>query len=440
MKLIVGLRHRARRIFFGWWIVLSGATIGGLGAALYLQSFGAYFVKLEEEFGWSKTTLSAGYSLAGLVSGVLQPVQGWLIDKIGPRWVVRLGVVMFAGGLMLLSQVNSVIGYYGVALLLTTGANFTSLLTVTVAVAQWFRRRRTTAISLSLVGSSFGGFGVPLIAWSLTHYGWRDTALFSGVLFLILGLPLAQFFRGAPEAYGLLPDGDQPDADTPTPEQEREHDRQTPSPGGRLVLEGLTARETLRTSAFWLIGIGQTLAVLGMGIVMVHLIPYLVDERDFSLVFAGAMVTVSLGAMMGAQILGGFVSDRFNKRVIMALTMVGNGSALVILSFASTLPLVILFAVLHGASSGFRLPLILSLRAEYFGRRALGAVLGFGQMFAMVGQTIGPIFGGVMVDRLNTYHQAFLIVAGFIFLGAIVFALAAPPKVRQHQGATRTHD
>jgi MFS family permease len=435
---VSGIRKRTGHIFFGWWIVLSSSIIQGLGAALHQQSFGAYFVKLKEEFGWSSTALSGAFSVASLVGGALGPLQGWLIDRIGTRNVMRIGLVLFAGSLMMFSQVNSLWSFYLATTLMLTGSNLTSLLTATVAVARWFIRRRTTAISLSLAGSSVGGLAVPLVALSLDAFGWRGTAFGSGIIVLILGLPLAQFFRDAPEPFGLLPDGDKPPEGS-SYKSIRQSRMQKTGQAGPVQLEGFTVSEMLRTRAFWLIGIAQMSAVLGISVIMIHLIPYLEQELDYSLVLAGVIVSISLASMMAAQVLGGFISDRYNKRVITTITMVGSGASMIILGLANSMWLVVLFALLHGVSSGFRLPLILSLRAEFFGRRSLGSVMALGAMFGTVAQVIGPIFAGLMVDHLGSYREAFIIVAFIIIgLGAISFAAATKPTMPPREAEPTT--
>ena len=430
------IRRRTNHIFYGWWIVLASGVFQGQSAALYLQSFGAYIVKLENEFGWSRTALSGAFSVANLIGGGLSPLQGLLIDRIGTRNVMRIGLVLFGGSLMLFSQVHSLWAFYLATTLMFTGANLTSLLTATVAVARWFIRRRTTAISLSLAGSSIGGLAVPLVALALEAYGWRATAFGSGVLVLVVGLPLAQLFRDAPEPYGLLPDGDKPPEGTTAEAVQRASEQR--GRGSRPVqLEGFTVSEMLDTRAFWLIGIGQMSAVLGVSVVMIHLVPYLVDELGHSLVLASTMLAISLAAMMSAQVLGGFISDRFNKRFITSITMVGSGAAMVMLGLANATWMIVAFAFLHGVSSGFRLPLILSLRAEYFGRRSIGSVMALGQVFATIAQTIGPIFAGLMVDSLGSYREAFIIVAVVIVgLGAVSFAAAAKPAMPTREADT----
>ena len=87
------------RIFYGWWIVAAGFGLEGLIGALMFHAYGAYAVLLREEFGWSKTMLSAAFAMARAESGILGPVQGWLTDRFGPRVLIRVGMVIFGVGL-----------------------------------------------------------------------------------------------------------------------------------------------------------------------------------------------------------------------------------------------------------------------------------------------------------------------------------------------------
>ena len=102
------------RLFFGWWIVAGTIVIQGLHSTLLFLSFGAYLDQLQSAFGWSRTALAGAFSLGRIESGLLGPFQGWAIDKFGPRVNIQIGTVLFGGGFMLLSQVNSLWQFYAV--------------------------------------------------------------------------------------------------------------------------------------------------------------------------------------------------------------------------------------------------------------------------------------------------------------------------------------
>jgi len=77
------------RIFQGWRIVYAGGLVQFTGAILFFQAFGAYLLLIEDEFGWNKTLLAGAFALARIESGLLGPIQGWMVDRYGPRTIIR---------------------------------------------------------------------------------------------------------------------------------------------------------------------------------------------------------------------------------------------------------------------------------------------------------------------------------------------------------------
>ena len=93
-------------IFFGWWIVAISSLIQFLGTLLWVQAYGAYAVIFQSEFGWSMTIISGAFAMIKIVSGLLGPLQGWLVDKYGPRLILTFGNVLFGLGFLVLSQIQ----------------------------------------------------------------------------------------------------------------------------------------------------------------------------------------------------------------------------------------------------------------------------------------------------------------------------------------------
>jgi MFS family permease len=411
------IRRRTRRVFFGWWIVLGAAVNQGLFSLLYYQSFGAYLVLFRDEFGWSRGALSGAYSMARLESSIVAPLQGWLLDKVSPRSLMRIGVIAMAVGFFTLSQVHTLWTYYAAFMLIAVGSSLSGFLTIQITVARWFVRNRTIALSMTMIGGTVGGLGAPLLAWSLENWGWRDTAIISGVLILLVCLPLAQLMRSSPEAYGQRPDGDLRVAGDP-------HETGVNDP-----LEGFTAKQALRTRAFWLLGGGHGLSLLTISVINSQLIIHLVDLLKLSVTAAATVFVVILGTQLVSQAIGGIVGDRYNKRLIAAATMLGHATAMLMLAMSSAMWLIVVAAMIHGAAWGFRGPLMTAIRAEYFGRRSLGTILGLGTTFAMIGSTVGPVFAGLVVDITGSYRPAFYAIAVLVSMGSVLFLLAAKPKL-----------
>ncbi|GIW06971.1 MAG: hypothetical protein KatS3mg060_1776 [Dehalococcoidia bacterium] len=195
-----------RSVFYGWWVVASGIAIQVFSGSLF-GGFGTFIVPLEAEFGWSKTVFAGATGLRQIESGLLGPVQGWLIDRFGSQILVRVGVVLFGLGFVAMSQIDSIVGFYAAFLLAAIGASLGGVQTLTVTVVNWFERRRATALGLLNSGWSIGGLLVPVMALAMSAAGWRTTMLVAGILLIVTGLPLAHLIRSRPEDLGLLPDG-----------------------------------------------------------------------------------------------------------------------------------------------------------------------------------------------------------------------------------------
>ncbi len=418
MAFIPSLRRIRSRVFYGWWIVAGAAAMQGLFSLLYYQSFGAYLVFFKREFNWGTGALSGAYAMARLESSIIAPIQGWLLDKLSPRMLMRVGAVMVGGGFIMLSQVNSLFSYYVAYAIISIGASLAGFLTINITVARWFERWRTRAISLTMIGGGIGGLGAPLLAWSLETFGWRETAFVSGVATMLVCLPLAQLMRESPERYGMLPDGDL---------RAVEHGDEVGDDHRRVVLEGFTLKQALRNQSFWYLGIGHGMALLAVSVINTHLIIHLVQLLDLSVTAAAAVFTVILATQVVAQVIGGIMGDRYSKRLLATGAMIGHALAMLILAMTSALWLIFAAAIIHGAAWGIRGPLMTTIRAEYFGRRALGTIMGFGTTFAMVGSTIGPVFAGLMVDITGSYRLAFFTIAVVVGLSAFSFLLAVKP-------------
>src|SRR5258707_4880856 len=183
-------------------MVAAGSALQFLQAGLMTQSFGVYVAVLQAERGWSKTALSAAAALQQMESAMLGPFLGWFIDRFGPQGLVRVGIVVFGCGLMLLSQTDTLPAFYAAFVVIALGASFCGMFPVNTALIHWFERWRARALSSLSLGLALGGIFVPVIAWSLANYGWRATAFASGVAYIAIGLPLAWIVRRRPEVHG----------------------------------------------------------------------------------------------------------------------------------------------------------------------------------------------------------------------------------------------
>jgi sugar phosphate permease len=352
-------------------------------------------------------------------NGMLGPVQGWLIDRFGPRLSMRLGVISLGLGFLAFSQINSLTTFYIAYLFMAIGASLSGYFPFTVVIVNWFERRRSRALSTMQLGGAIGGLLVIVVAFSLETFGWRNTALASGLLVLLIGLPLVQLVRPTPsrEEYAA----------------ENIIESEASSESEDVDSAGFSLREAMHTRAFWLISLGHGSALLIVGAVNVHIILYLTEKLDYSLALASLVVTTINGAQMAGTLLSGQIGDRFDKRFLTASCMFGHAIGLLLVTFAVNAVMVFGFAVLHGCAWGLRGPLMAGMRADYFGRKSYSAILGVSSMIIMFGSISGPLIAGVLADATGSYQLGFTLLAIFAALGSAFFLFARRPSVPERR-------
>ncbi|MEM9561542.1 MAG: MFS transporter [Actinomycetota bacterium] len=416
--------------FWGWRVVAAGAVSQMLISGMVMHAYTHYSVLLRAEFGWSTTLIAIGFAMNRLESGLLGPVQGWMVDRFGPRAVMRVGAVILWAGLLAFSTLQNAFQFFAYFLVMALGASLAGFLTVVTAVVGWFERRRSTALALAQAGYPLGGIIVPIVVFSLTRFGWRATAFWSAWIVLVAVLALAQVMHGDPEAVGQEVDGGPPPDDDGASALERKlHDVGGPE-------RDFTLGEAVRTRAFWMLNLGHASALLVVASTMAHLSIYLTEEQGFSLTMAGFLGTALMMTQLVGQMGGGWLGDRYSKQRLVTLAMGGHLVGMVLFTFASAPWMVWAFVPFHGLAWGVRGPLLQAIRADYFGTSSFGRIMGWSSMIMMLGTMSGPIVVGVLRDATGTYTLGFGVVTALASLAIGFFLLASRPQVPEPAAAS----
>ncbi len=404
------------KIFYGWRMVGAACGIQFLLAAFLTQALGLYIAVLSDEMGWSKTTLSGAAALQSVEAAIIGPVLGWIMDRVGPQKMIRLGMVIFSAGLLMLSQVNAVATFYTSAILMAIGASLSGYFPLSVALVQWFEKFRARALSIMSLGLALGGLVVPLMAWSIQTWGWRYTAGGTGLLVLLFGLPMAGMILRRPEDHGEHVDGIDPALKAAEPGDE---------PAVPQV--EFTAAEAIRTRAFWMLAIGHGLALLVVSAVNVHAITHMKEGLGHSVATASWVILIMTFAQLVGILMGATLGDMFDKRKVAAMCMLAHALGMLCLTFANDMAMLMAFGVFHGVAWGLRGPFMQAIRADYFGRNAIGLILGLSAAIIAVGQIAGPMVAGVLADLTGDYQWGFSLLALLSGLGSLCFILATKP-------------
>lgn len=453
-------RSRVRSVFYGWWLVpISGAVHMTTSVPLF-HAMGLWFVALESAFGWNRTQLSLAFAFTRIEGGILGPIEGYLVDRLGIRRMVFIGLSILGAGFLLFSQVRDskdipivrdlpfdllpefmriiepALMFYLVFMVMALGQGFSGWLTMNTMLNNWFTRHKAKAMGYSSAIGRLGALAlIPAIAWAVDpeqdNFGWSMTALLLGVVTLAMVIPVTRLIRNRPEDYGLMPDGDQP-TDAPSVNRGgRSAVRRAPPSEGDFTL-----RDALRTPTFWLISFGQGFTSMVLIAMMAHLAPMLWDQ-GVSVPMAGWVVSTYTAMSMIFQIVGGYVGDMISKRFAYFCFTSIQAGAVVVLVFVPeisallhlpNLVVVFSFALMFGIGFGGRNPISTSIRGEYFGRSSFGKIMGMSQVPMNIMLLGAPIYPAILHGMQDSYDFAFLSLAALNFIGGAMFLLAKKPS------------
>ena len=424
-------RTQRQGFFYGWWIVIAGGLAMAISAGINFHGFSNFIIPLGKEFSWSRTVISLVFSLARLEVGLLGPIEGFFVDRFGPRRLMMIGLPLMALGYVLMSKMGRLSGFFSIdplvaffivfILFITLGNGMGMSTPVTTAVANWFNKKRGLAFGILWSGVGLGGFFVPGVGWLVDSFGWSDATLIIGIALLIIALPIASVFRHRPEAYGLLPDGEPP--------KSRESEAGPAPPGQPDLSRDFSAREALRTSSFWFLSFSIMARSLVSGGVGLHLVPFFVGLGASPVKaawLAGMVGVMSIPGRFGLSTLGDYV----NRRYVMAVSLATMTVAIIFISQAGSVTGVLPVLLLYSASQGGISVIPQAIVAEYFGRRSYATIQGFRSFIQMLGIVVGPIVSGYIFDTTGSYEKAFLGFSGATVASMVLVLLAKPPKRR----------
>ena len=412
-------RGRLGGVYYGWWLVGLGLLINAAATAPIWGGVGIWVKALELHFGWSRTQLAGAFSFAQLEGSVIGPIAGLLIDRLGTRYMVFVGLMTVGVGFIILSLTTNIYIFYLSYAVIMLGGAVGTFLPLMTAINNWFVRKRSTAMAIAGEGFFLGAiaFG-PVLAWAVTpeNIGWQTTALWIGVVFLLVAWPVTRLIRDRPSDYGQLPDGD------PAPEAATAAQASPAQTGGF----GYTAREAMRTRAFWLISFGHALSSMLIATLNVHMIPLLTDQ-GMSLQTAAYVWAVVMAVGGVFQLIGGYLGDRFPKNVAIFVFATIQAGGFAMAAFIESLPTALLFAVLYGIGFGGRVPLTISIRGDYFGQRAFATITGISMAPLYAFMLVAPLFAGIMFDLRGSYFIPFTVLGALGGLSGVLFLLAKKP-------------
>lgn len=422
-----------RRRLHPAWIVAAVAFLALVGAAGFRAAPGVLMVPLQQEFGWSTTVLSAAVSINLVLFGLTAPFAAALMERFGIRAVTSTALVLIGMGSALTVLVNQswqILLTWGLLIGLGTGSM--ALVFAATIANTWFTKNRGLVIGILTAGSAAGQLVfLPFIALLAQDPGWRQASLLIAAGALAVVPLVLKFLKNSPADVGVLPYG----AEGPAIEEQSGFQAAAPegAPRSNAAVRALQVlKRASRVRTFWALAAG--FAICGAttnGLIGTHFIPSAHDHGMPETTAAGLLAVVGIFDIIGT-IASGWLTDRFNPRVLLAVYYQFRGIGLLVLPLllnADVQPSMIVFVVIYGLDWVATVPPTAAICRETFG--ADGSVV-FGWVFAahQLGAAAAAIAAGALRDATGHYTYAWLGAAAMCTIAAVISA-----TIRRHHSS-----
>lgn len=401
------------RFFYGWAIVYASFLISIAQVPMYGPVFSVFMKPLEDELGWSRSTITVAFTLGSIGGSLLSVFIGNILDRYGARSVTVIAGITVAislFGIAIMSEPWHFWIAYGIA---RSAALAGVSLGTSVAIANWFIKNRGRATAIRAMGQRGGQAVVPILIMPvLILFGWRESFVLLSVLALVLiTLPAFFFIRRRPEDHGMMPDGiGRNNADT----------------SGVINDEiSWNLTQVRKTRTLWMITIGMSAGIAAQIAINVHAVANFQDlgmSEGLSITIASIFTGVAAISMMG----WGFLLDRIHVRYVSMISMALFIVSMFILLSAESYISATLFAVIFGLATGGWTVSQMVMIPNYFGRMHAGSIKGFISPVEGVIGISGPLIAAFLFDQYGSYDIAFVGAAGAFFVGLITFYFAKP--------------
>ena len=369
-----------------------------VGLALYGLPF--FYDFMVRDFGWTRAEVTSGNAISKLVVGpLLGFIAGSFVDRVGPRRLMIVGILLAGTALVGLGSITTLAGFYLFYLFNALGNVLGGPLPNQVLLSRWFGAARGRAMGFAYVGIGLGGYLVFHIAnWLSQAYGWHTALKALGALIVLVALPLALVVKDAP-----------PGSTDSAPRASR-------PPAAPI-------REVLRQPAFYLLMIGSMCSIAAVGGANQHLKLYLSVDHGYTQSAAASVLSLTLGASLIGRLGMGWLADRWPKKRVMLLIYLLVAGSIPILLYASTRGAVTLFAIVFGIGLGGEYMVIPLMAAELFGTRVLGRAMGIILAGDGVAEAVAPVLVGRLHDTSGSYVSGFSTLIAFALVGAVAIWL-----------------
>jgi predicted MFS family arabinose efflux permease len=402
-----------------WPLILAAATGFGFSAIISVTT-GLFMEPLGKEFGWGRALQASGASVTAVLTFLMSPIFGMLIDRFGTRGMALFGIAFASLIIASFSFANGSPTQWMAMWAIYAFAGVMIKSTVwTAAVSSVFSEGRGLALGLVLSGTAAAQvIFPPLTDWMINSYGWRGAWIGLGlgagsVTFIICfffffdGYAMAKAKRGEADSKGPL-----------------------------LDAPGLSMAEAWRDTALWRIAASTFIMMLITIALNVHQFEIL---RATGVTRTSAAWYSSIAGVAGiaGKLVTGWLLDRYHVRWVGGLTLGSTAFAFALLLMPNLTPAIIIAAmVVNGYAAGTKLQVASYLTSAYGGLKNFGGMFGVMASLIAAGSGLGPVLAGWVFDEYGSYAPFLLFgIAASVVSALLIISLGAYPDWSKDKAA-----
>lgn len=419
-------------MFYGWRLLLALCAIYFLSIGAVFYGFAATIPDLIKAFGWGRSQVSAGFSIASAALGLSGPLVAWMIRRFKTRLTVFMGGFAIVIGAFLTYTTQSLMQFYISCLFLGFGLAMQTIIPGTQLISNWFARRRALAIGLFMAAGGVGsGILTPLFAWMVRETGdWRIVWLVMSGAGIGSSLLALWVIKESPADVGQQIDGILPLSAGETAKPVKPvRVFQTSHPW--------ETRSAFATPVLWIAILCAAMASLGGGLINTQALMHLQDlghEKVLAASSIGLVGFLSVAGRLFSGTLGDYIEPKFMLSAGLLISLVG----VYLLNIAHEPLLVYLFAILFGLGNGLAVVTSPMIIANYFGSKNYASLFAVRSIIVTIIAALGPILAGAWFDKHNSYTHVFWFYIAIGLVAGLAALLLRPPTIPAAQQPSST--